>query len=305
MASVEHKGAAQAAMHPAGAPSRSTVCAICSAGRRAPFLAKDGFAYTRCTGCGWVRLDPLPGVEESRALYSESYFQRGAAGGYADYAGDEAVHLRNAVARCRLLSRDPGSLVDVGCALGFFLDEARRRGWRVAGVEASSWAAAEARRRDLVVYPSLEELRRAEAGPWDAVTFFQVLEHLSDPAAALGEAHGCLRPGGRVVIETWDRKSLVARLFGRHWQQVSPPSVIHLFARRDLVALLEEAGFELCSVRRTAKRVSAGFVAGLLAGKYPRAMGWLRRAVAAAGLDRLAVPYRLGDLITVMGKRRG
>ncbi len=292
-------------------------CAICGAENRAPFLDKDGYAYTRCTGCGGVCLDPLPGAEESRALYAESYFQRGAAGGYTDYAGDEAVHRRNAVERCRLLassmpagSAPPGgpggrSLIDVGCALGFFLDEARRRGWRVAGIEASSWAAAEARRRTgLEIYPSLEKLREAEVEPRDAVTFFQVLEHLPDPAVALDEAAACLRPGGRVVIETWDRESLVARLSGSHWQQVSPPSVVHLFARSDLGALLDRAGLELTSIRRTAKRVSAGFVAGLLVGKYPLAGGWLRRAVAACGLDRLAVPYRLGDLITVVGERR-
>ena len=80
--------------------------------------------------------------------------------------------------------------------------------------------------------------------------------------------------------------------------------MIHLFSRRDVGALLEKTGFEVRSVRRTAKRVSIGFVAGLLAGKYPRMGGALRRAVEAVGLGRLAVSYRLGDLITVIGERR-
>ncbi|MCP5120682.1 MAG: class I SAM-dependent methyltransferase, partial [bacterium] len=181
--------------------------------------------------------------------------------------------------------------------------EARHRGWQVRGVEASPWAAAEARRRlGVAVHESLAALRAAAPEPCDAMTFFQVLEHLPDPAAALTAARTCLHPGGWLVVETWNRDSWAARLFGAHWQQVTPPSVIHLFARRDLEALLATTGFELHSVRRTSKWISAGFVAGLLAGKYPTVGGWLRQAVGVTGLGRLAVPYRLGDLITVVGR---
>lgn len=279
-----------------------TACVICGGEDRSPLWSKDGWSYARCGGCGTVSLDPQPAADESRALYGEGYFQEGASGGYLDYAGDEAIHRHNARARCRLLaSPEGGRLLDVGCAVGFFLDEARRCGWRVEGVEVSPWAAAEARRRTgAPIHDSLAAAGSA-AEPFDAVTFFQVLEHMPRPADALGQARACLRPGGLVAIETWDRDSLVARLFGSHWQQVTPPSVIHLFSRRDVGALLERTGFEVRSAARTSKRVSIGFVAGLLAGKYPRAGGWLLRRIEAAGYGRRAVSYRWGDLITVTG----
>ncbi len=279
-----------------------TACELCGTGGRTLLFSKDGYDYTRCTVCGWAHLDPLPGEEESRALYTETYFS-GAAGGYADYLGDETFHRRNARARCRLLPPAAGSLLDVGCAAGFFLDEARRLGWRISGVEPSPWASAEARRlTGAEIHDSMRAAHVAEAGCHDAVTFFQVLEHLPRPAEALAGARACLRPGGLVIVETWDRGSLVARLLRRHWQQVTPPSVIHLFTRGDLDALLDHAGFRRRSIRRTSKRVSAGFVAGLLAGKYPAAGGWLRRWVEASGLGRLGIPYRLGDLITVVAE---
>ncbi|MCP3958808.1 MAG: class I SAM-dependent methyltransferase [bacterium] len=281
-----------------------TVCPICDGESRSVQWSKDGFDYARCDGCGLVSLEPLPTEPDSGSLYSEGYFREGASGGYVDYAGDEATHRRNARDRCRLLPSSAGALLDVGCAVGFFLDEARRAGWRVTGVEVSPWAAEQARERTGAdVHASLDAVLEATDEPVDAVTFFQVLEHLPHPARTLARARDLLKPGGRVVIETWDRDSLVARLFGSHWQQVTPPSVIHLFARRDVDALLERAGFRPVSTRRTTKRVSVGFVAGLLAGKYPRAGGWFRALVTRSRLDGLAVPYRLGDLITVVAER--
>ena len=281
-----------------------TSCPICDGTARSVLWSNDGYDYSRCDGCGLVSLDPLPTEGESGALYSKSYFQEGTSGGYVDYAGDEAIHRHNARNRCRLLPSPAGTLVDVGCAVGFFLDEARQAGWRVTGVEVSPWAAEQARERTgAEVHSSLDAVLEATEGrPFDAVTFFQVLEHLPYPARALAQARDLLRPGGRVVIETWNRDSLVARLFGSHWQQVTPPSVIHLFASRDVDALLERTGFRPLSTRRTAKRVSVGFVAGLLAGKYPRAGAWFRVLATRARLSGLAVPYRLGDLITVVAE---
>jgi 2-polyprenyl-3-methyl-5-hydroxy-6-metoxy-1,4-benzoquinol methylase len=106
-----------------------------------------------------------------------------------------------------------GRLVDVGCATGFFLDEAREAGWKVAGVDCSPWARSMAARQlGLETFESLTEARENAAAPFQAVTLFQVLEHLADPAEALREVAAALEPGGTLVVETWDRESLVARL---------------------------------------------------------------------------------------------
>ena len=77
----------------------------------------------------------------------------------------------------------------------------------------------------------------------------QVLEHLVDPLGALRAVHRSLRPEGHLRIETWDRSSLVARLLGARWQQVTPPSVLWLFRGDDLAAVLGAAGF--ADVNRT------------------------------------------------------
>jgi SAM-dependent methyltransferase len=183
-------------------------------------------------------------------------------------------------------------VLDIGCASGYFLDEARAAGWDVVGSDVSPYARqrAGALGLDLIEHPAA-----AEPGSFDVVTLFQVLEHTVAPAETLRLAARALRPGGRLVVETWDRESAVARLLGARWQQASPPTVLHLFGRRSIDAGLRRAGLEPRSLRRSTKWVSAGFVASL-------APGGLRLGRGVVG--RLPLPYAFGDLVTATAVAR-
>ena len=281
------------------------VCPSCRETRSRPLLAKDGYAYRACLGCGGAWLHPRPASAES--LYDASYFLGGAHGGYVDYEADEAIHRANAVRRLDLIGRvhpgPPGRVLDVGCAVPFFLDEARSRGWQVVGVDASGWARERARERFCIdVRARIDGVAEGDVA---VATLYQVLEHVVEPTDTLNAVHRCLQPGGALVLETWDRASAVARLFGRYWQQVTPPSVVHLFTRDGLSALLRRTGFDDVRFERASKAVSVGFVAGLLARKHPRLFGGLA-AIARHRLVRSReLHYSLGDLITVTARRRG
>lgn len=172
----------------------------------------------------------------------------GSRAGYATYAADEELHRRTATERIARLTAAlgpgarPGSLVEIGSATGFGLLEAQRAGWQAVGVEISEWAGNRARERGANVVHTLEEVPDA---PNDAVAFFQSLEHLPDPVAALKRSAELLRPGGVLVCETWDARSRTARLTGSRWQQLSPPSVLWLFTEQAIRAAVEPWGLEL------------------------------------------------------------
>ncbi len=293
---------------PSSAPSETASCPACGGGAGRPWLRRAEWRYVRCGDCGHAWLDPKPPSAFLDEVYDRPYFAEGRFDGYFDYAADEALHRRNARARLELIRRHgqppPGVLVELGPALGFFLEEAWLAGYETYGVERSAWARAQAlERAPGRVVGTWSELPAALEGRCSVVALFQVLAHLEDPARDLAEARRLLAPGGLLVIETWNAESRIARLFGRRWQQISPPSVLHLFGRRSLHRLLVRAGFETTSYRSATKRVSLSFATGLAASKL--GLAGLGRRLGRSPLAKIAVPYRLGDLVAVTARPAG
>lgn len=89
------------------------------------------------------------------------------------------------------------------------------------------------------VVSSAETLPYRDAS-FDAVFAGEIVEHLLDPGAALREWLRVLRPGGRLVLTTPNRRHLMARLTGR--EEVCNPEHLFEFSRAELIAAIERAG---------------------------------------------------------------
>ena len=291
-------------------------CYACGETETRTVFHKGRWTYRACTNCHHGCLDPIPKPGDLAALYGKSYFDGAANGGYPNYDGDAALHRANAEDRLRRLDsrskstgkRSGRSILDVGCATGIFLQVAAKAGWAPHGVEISEWAHALAAKRieaassGGAIFASMEDAVAAGSEYFDAVTFFQSLEHLPDPRAALAEARELIAPRGTLLIETWNRDSFVARAMRSHWQQLAPPTVVHVFSRSSVTALLEEAGFRNIEIYTSSKRVSIGFVTSILGQKYPRIGKLTAAAATKLHVERQSVRYALGDLITIRAR---
>ena len=278
-----------------------SACPACGGRDLRHVFTVGGTRYGECPWCGLAHIHPIPLERELRAVFNHGYFSGGLRGGYDDYVADEALHRGNGRLRLQMFAdngiRPPGRLLDVGCAHGFFLDEARADGWNVRGADVSR-AAAEYAWTHLGLHV-VDDIAAALAdAPYDVVTLYQVLEHVVSPGDVLREARSALSPDGALVIETWDRGSLIARLMRSHWQVVAPPSVVWLWDRQSLRLLLQASGFEMTNVSRTMKRVSVRFALSLL-DPDSRASRLMHRALDRTPMRDRSFLYRLGDLITV------
>jgi len=280
-----------------GAPE----CPVCAALPARVVGHKDGRRLYQCGTCTLQYAEPSPAGASPVELYGEQYFN-GAAGGYPDYLRDESVHRRRARGYLRAIGRwrhPPARLLDVGCATGFFLDEARLAGWSVRGCEVSAWAAAHARESlhldvSIGAFPT-EDLSGAR---FDAVTFFNVFEQLPDPRAAERVLRALVAPNGLVALETWDVDALVVRLMGLRWHQYRPHDTPVYFNRRSLQTLFRPEHWELVTYHSCAKGISLRNGLHVLGVHLPSGDG------SAAWLGALSVAYRLGDLVWAVFRRR-
>lgn len=93
----------------------------------------------------------------------------------------------------------PKSVLDIGCGLGDFLKTARADGARVAGLDLDPANVAACLAAGIpMTQGSLFDVDLPE-GPWDVVTFWDVLDHLEYPVEALRRVSEALSPGGILV----------------------------------------------------------------------------------------------------------
>jgi SAM-dependent methyltransferase len=273
---------------------------------------KDGYDIVACRSCGVLFRAELPAPGELRDIYGASYFSGSDAedGGrsYPDYLGEEPNHRANARVRLRLLGcySQPGRLLDVGCAAGFFLDEASSAGWEVEGVELAPPMADHAREQlGIAVHAaSFQELELTERS-FDAITMWDYIEHSTDPRGDLAHAAALLRPEGLLALSTGDVGSIAARLSGSRWHLLTPHHHNFFFTRQSLGLALRTAGFDLVKVAYPSSRYSVRYLSYKL-----RTVGdarALQRAVQRldrSAIGRWAIPVNLFDIMTVVARRR-
>lgn len=235
-----------------------TVCARPSKPDPFFYLWKDRrFTIYRCTDCTHQFVYPPVTPQDQAEIYDDQYFS--SEGDWvcglisASYVEAESQLREEAREVLVMLPALRGRLLDIGCAGGVFLDEARSSGYEVAGIELNPLMARYARatygldvRNSPIEYVYESEWKCR----FDVVTLMDCLEHIPEPRAAMSKIASWLRPGGHVFIRGPLSDSPIARLKEslRRTLRISKqlpgyPLDANTFNRRSLQRLLSDTGF--------------------------------------------------------------
>jgi SAM-dependent methyltransferase len=240
----------------------------------------------RCESCTHMQLDRFPTEEELDAAYADATSD--------DYVEEEAGQRTSFRSVVQLIERytPKGSLLDVGCWVGFLLAEARDRGWNeCVGLEPSLFASSYAR-EPLGLDVRTEELFSAELPlhHFDAVVMGDVLEHLVRANEALDRVAQLLKPSGVLALELPDAGSRIARILGPRWWSVIPTHV-HYFTRSSVATMLQRHGFEPLYVATDPKAFTIGYYLGKGSGYLPDLSRALVKGARRLGIaDRMWTP---------------
>ena len=147
------------------------------------------------------------------------------------------------------------SLLEVGCAHGWFLDAAAEKGYQVHGIEPDAPIGAQARSKGHDVVTGFFPDALAPATRYDVIVFNDVFEHLPDPRAALSMCRQRLLPGGLLVLNLPSSRGIFFRIatlldqvgvsgpHERMWQKGFPSPHLSYFHPAALTRLAGREGF--------------------------------------------------------------
>ena len=185
-------------------------CYMCGKRAGSEMVDDPPFKVIRCGDCGFAYVTPRVPDSHLHLIYQTEYFKSQSAGdfGYSDYTRDRQGYRRTFQKKADIVQRfvpDPGRVLEVGSAAGFFLLAMKERGYDTCGIEVSEYVSDFARDElglDNVHTGLLHEMSESiplQAESFDVAAMWDVIEHVSDPIEELRRLHGLLR-GGRAVV---------------------------------------------------------------------------------------------------------
>ena len=213
-------------------------CTICGGALVTQLRFGGDFSLVKCTACETVSTWPQIGRQALQEMYRS---------GYQESLGwPFPLQIKRQSDVLNLIERvvSSGSLLDVGCGAGWFMADARKRGWTTTGLEPNL-ALVEYGRVVLglnIVMGSTDQIpQEIETSQFDVVYLSHVLEHIPDPLRVLMALHKLVKPSGIVVIRVPNIDALLFKLLRQHWVELYPEVHLFHFSSVTLRRLLESA----------------------------------------------------------------
>jgi SAM-dependent methyltransferase len=222
-------------------------CIICENDMTGP----HGAYWFACSRCGFLAssLSPAIGGDACHGAIDETR-RREALDSLRHLNFERVLDVLETIA----LSR-PARLLDVGCAHGWFLQAAARRGYLTTGLEPDPVIAAQARRDGQSVVSGFFPQDLPDEAVFDVISFHDVFEHLPSPREAATACFHRLSPGGVLVVVLPSSEGVLFRLarllsrcglhgpLDRLWQRGFPSPHLSYFHPSALAALFLPRGF--------------------------------------------------------------
>lgn len=248
----------------------------------------------KCLTCGLVQAVPMPSAREISALYHEDLEH------FEPYIAQIAVHRKYFRKKIREIGEigDYKTLLDIGCAMGILLEEAKKMGYRVQGVDISKDAVVYCRKKGLLVtenYPKKQ---------FNVITAFEVIEHERDPLGMMTRVHSLLKPGGKAVLTTPNHSSIWRKIMGKWWVGYHHPEHVTFWDPTSLRFLMEKTGFKHIVIRHDCPRpFPLSFLFTRSADYFPWA-AWMLRPIGKL-FDRTGIinPINPWDDLIVYGTK--
>ncbi len=263
--------------------------------------------FRRCKTCGMLYQSWT--LKEGFSDYSKSYFFEDYEKQYGKtYLSDFANIKSQGVRRTSIInqiyhhshSSVTPSLLDIGCAMGPFLDAASDSGWQVFGTDISEDAVLYVQKN--LNYPALcASFPEADVtgvfgvDKFDAVTMWYVIEHFKNLDSILREVNRILKKGGVFAFSTPSASGVSGKYNTDSFFASSPADHYSLWELDKTSAILKKYGFKVVKIVST----------GIHPERFPKAKekNYKKDSIQFKILKLKSRIFKLGDTFEVYAKK--
>ncbi len=260
---------------------RHLPCAVCNTTDTDPLADENNLHIVSCSHCGYVFVNPRPGVAALGEFYREYYPPQE---GLADSWGGEMAGIFANLHQFIADRYRGGRILDIGSSYGHFLSQFPAESWRATGIEPSPTATTFCNREFpyIATHTANFEDVSLDVASFDVITSFYVLEHVFDPRDFMQRVKMLLADGGVAIIRIPYTRPFfpIARLLKRPLMYA--PMHLNDFAPRHFEKMCEDIGFSTVTTTVGASRNSSNMVEKLGAAFFG-AIGRIYDAVTPAG----------------------
>lgn len=196
-----------------------------------------------CLNCNLVFSIKIPKSEELNNYY-KNY-------GITNYLSPLTIKRYNELLDEFEPYRKTNKILDLGCGIGYFLDEAKKRGWEVYGTELSEESLNICKVKGINVEKGILDHENYTPEMFDIITSFEVIEHINNPKQELSMMHTILRKGGLVYVTTPNFNSLLRYRLKINYNIFVYPEHLTFYTPKTLKRVFEHFGFDVHKIETT------------------------------------------------------
>jgi 2-polyprenyl-3-methyl-5-hydroxy-6-metoxy-1,4-benzoquinol methylase len=218
-------------------------CPVCGSSSCSEIFVKNGGIYVSCNECTMIFLNPVFKDKDLLNYYQNNNSNQALAHESESdfYRKIYSAGLNNIAAVKR-----EGSILDIGCSSGFFLDIAQERKYLTHGIELNKAEIEIARTKGHSVWDIPFDRINID-NQFDIITLWDVFEHIKDGVNYLKELRSKLVSSGIVFLQIPNADSLAARIMRERCNMFDGLEHVNLYSLRTITRTANEAGFKVHS----------------------------------------------------------
>jgi 2-polyprenyl-3-methyl-5-hydroxy-6-metoxy-1,4-benzoquinol methylase len=220
-----------------------TNCIICQSSQLIDLKNYQKAYLCKCESCGHIFSKKKPTDDELEKHY-EGY-------GRNDYLSPITIKRYNELLDKFEPYRKTNKLIDVGCGIGYFLEEAKKRGWEVYGTEYTDKAINICTEKGISIKKGVLNPVNYSSEMFDIITSFEVIEHINNPHIELSNFKSILRKGGLIYVTTPNFNSILRYRFKADYNIISYPEHLSYYTPKTLTNIFKRNDFEKIKTETT------------------------------------------------------